>query len=286
VNICAPGPIVTSPSFDNVDMYDAAAGSWSSTQRLSAARTLLCGTSLTKHGIAIFAGGGGAVSKHVEQLELMAASRHHHCALTRCGFVLRQRPIISTVGHFKAQCGALGTELCVAFSARSRIFWRGANRFWSIHWVDRCLQRQPQHLDNSAANRTPKIFHQFCNVSLCWPGVFRWRVIRCVACRPCFCRSFMFALCTAHSDSLMFSYVLFLMPDVIDVYNSSSAAWSNATLIERTSSLTAASVEMPGSLISAAALFGGGGGSVGSVLLCFFWNTQFCGMNFLLVFCF
>ena len=142
MNICAPGPIVTSPSFDNVDMYDAAAGSWSSTQRLSAARTLLCGTSLTRHGIAIFAGGGGAVSKHVEHLELMAASRYHHCALRRCGFVLRQRPISSTMGHFKAQCGALGPELCLAFSARSRFFWRGANRLWSIHWVDRCLQRQ------------------------------------------------------------------------------------------------------------------------------------------------
>ncbi len=51
-----------SQSYDNVDIYDAASQLWTSNQRLSFARTLLCGTSLTKQGIAIFAGGGGLFS--------------------------------------------------------------------------------------------------------------------------------------------------------------------------------------------------------------------------------
>lgn len=56
------GPTKTSASFANVDMYEAASGTWSSAYKLSLPRTILCGTSLTKLGIAIFAGGGGAPS--------------------------------------------------------------------------------------------------------------------------------------------------------------------------------------------------------------------------------
>lgn len=55
------GPLTSSPSYANVDMYDAATGLWSSIQPLSLARTLLCATSLPKQGIAIFAGGGGTI---------------------------------------------------------------------------------------------------------------------------------------------------------------------------------------------------------------------------------
>lgn len=61
------------PSYNNVDMYDVASDKWSSTQTLSAARTLLCATSLKQLGIAIFAGGGLTTSGPLDVVDFFYA---------------------------------------------------------------------------------------------------------------------------------------------------------------------------------------------------------------------
>jgi hypothetical protein len=121
---CLVGPTKTSASFANVDMYDAASGTWSSTYRLSLPRTILCGTSLTKLGIAIFAGGGGVPStKCIENFNVTRKLGTTTAPFNNVDFFYAKDPAARrwttgqlSVARWALSCGAL-SSVALAFFA-------------------------------------------------------------------------------------------------------------------------------------------------------------------------
>ena len=121
---CLVAPTNTGASFANVDMYEAASGTWSSAYKLSLPRTILCGTSLTKLGIAIFAGGGGVPStKCVEILNVTHKLGTTTAPVDTVDFFYAKDPAARrwttgklSVARWALSCGAL-SSVALAFFA-------------------------------------------------------------------------------------------------------------------------------------------------------------------------